>query len=66
MNDIKFEVIHSTGIEEAVGILDAKLLIVLDKHAPMKERRVAERERERWYEDHVKHQKTVVRCRELK
>ena len=64
MNDIDIEATHLTSIDEAVRTLDEELLRVLDKHAHMKTRRIVERKRETWHEDHVKHQKRVVRSRE--
>lgn len=63
MNDINNDAIRLTDIDEAVRTLDAELLRVLDKHAPMKERRVTERKRETWYEDHIKYQRKFVRSR---
>ena len=64
MNDINCEAINMTNIDEAIKTLNAELLRVLDKHAPLKERRVTERKKEPWYEGHIKQQKKVVRNRE--
>lgn len=63
MDDINIEAINLTNIDDATNTLKAELLRVLDKHAPLKERKITERKKEPWYEDHVKKQKKTVRNR---
>ena len=59
MNDINLEKISLDNIDDAVRMLDIELTRVLDLHAPLKTRRVTDRKKEPWYEDHVKQQKNL-------
>ena len=61
MNDINLENISLNNIDDAVRMLDIELTRVLDLHAPLKTRKVTDRKKEPWYEDHVKQEKKFVR-----
>ena len=64
MADINCEVIQLTNLQQATTTLKDELTRVLEKHAPLKEWKISDRKKQPWYEEHVKHQKKIVRRRE--
>ena len=64
MHDFIPENISATDINEAVTTFDTELTRILDKHAPIKDRKVTDRKKEPWFEEHIKLQKKFVRNRE--
>ena len=63
MEDFNCKALDLTNVDDAVKTLNAELVRVLDKHAPLRERHGTDVKRKTWYDEHAKHQMKFVRSR---